>query len=458
MAGRLTVNLDPLRAAIAGDVVAADEPGWDQARQAWNLVADQHPALIVVAASVEDVATTVRFAGANGLRVAVQSTGHGATSMSELTGTILLRTSRLAGVAIDPQARTATVQAGTSWRDVILAAGQHGLICLHGMSGGVGVAGYVLGGGIGWVARREGFASSHVRSLDVVTADGDQRRVDGESEPELFWALRGGGGRPAIVTSFELELFALRQAFAGALVWPIEQATEIVHAYHAWIADLPDTVTSTLRLMRLPDLPAVPEPLRAKSLVVITLAFTGGEAEGNELVAPLRSAAAPYLDTVDTIPAMALGEISGDPQDPMPGIGRALLLDRLTADALDAYVGLAGPAVSSPLTSLEIRHLGAALRTTSPDLGPAGPLDAEALVYGVGTPVTRELGVAIGDTLDELSDRFSPWVGERRTLLTFNERGAGLREAFTTRVADRLATITATYDPDGLLVANHVVD
>jgi FAD/FMN-containing dehydrogenase len=449
------VDLEPLRRAVGGDVVTAADGGWDAARQAWNLAADQHPALVVLADGVSDISTTVRFAAANGLRVAAQSTGHAATSLGELTGTILLRTGRLSRVAIDPDARVARVDAGARWRDVIGAAAEHGLVCLHGMSGGVGVAGYTLGGGIGWLARREGFASSHVQSFEVVTADGAERHVDARHDPDLFWALRGGGGGQAIVTSLELELFPLREAFAGAALWPIERAGEVVDAYRTWIATVPDAVTSTLKLVRFPPLPQVPEPLRGRAVVAITLAFTGSEAEGTNLVAPLRAVAEPFIETLAIVPAAALGDISGDPQEPLPGMGRAILLDSFTADAADAYLELAGPGVETPLTALELRHVGGALRSTSPDPGAAGPLDAEALVYALGSPVSRDVGMAIGAVLDTLPGRFARWAGERRTLLTY-EDGPGLRHAVAAGAADRLAAVTRDYDPDGLLVANHM--
>lgn len=458
MTGRPVADVGRLRAALAGDVVTDTDAAWDGARQAWNLVADQRPALVVRAGETRDITATTRFARDSGLRVAAQSTGHGATSLGDLAGAILLRTDRLAGVTVDAAAGVARVQAGARWTDVIAPAAEHGLACLHGFSGGVGVAGYTLGGGIGWLARRKGFASSHVRSLDVVTADGEHRHVDAGHEPDLFWALRGGGGPGAIVTSLELELFPLREAFAGSLLWPIDHATEIVRAYREWISGVPDTLTSRARLTRFPDLPDVPEPLRGRALVSITLAFAGAEAEGDDLVAPLRATAAPYLDTLAMVPAGALGDVSGDPTAPQPGIGNAILLQTLTLEAVDAFVDLAGPGVESPLTQLEIRHLGGALRSTTPDPGAAGPLEAEALVYGVGVPVTPEVGDAITSTLDEVSGRLAPWAGERRTLLTFDEREPGLRRALEPGVADRLAAIAAAYDPDGLFLANHVVD
>jgi FAD/FMN-containing dehydrogenase len=451
-------SVEQLRNAVTGAVVTPSDPEWDASRQAWNLIVDQHPALVVRAGALDDVPATVRFAAGNGLRVAVQATGHGASSMGGLAGAILLGTSELDGVLVDPDARTARVQAGARWRQVIAAAAEHGLACLHGMSGGVGVAGYVLGGGIGWLARRDGFASSHVRSLEVVTADGDQRNVDAEREPELFWALRGGGGGQAIVTTFELELFELREAFAGSIFWPIELGSEVVHEYRKWIETVPATVTSTLKLIRFPPLETFPESLRGRAFVTINLAFTGGEAEGTELVARLRAIATPYLDTLATVPASALGDIAGDPQDPTPGLGRAVLLDTFPAAAADTFVELAGPDAHTALASLEIRHLGGALRSSTPDPGAAGPLDSQVLIHGSGAATTPEAGAAIHAALAEMSDGLAPWIGARRTLLTFDEEGPGLGHAFSDPVADRLVQATTHYDPDGLLLANHIAD
>ncbi|MBN9621367.1 MAG: FAD-binding oxidoreductase, partial [Actinobacteria bacterium] len=332
----------PLRAALAGDVVAEGEAGWDAARQAWNLTADQRPPLVVMAGTVADVAATVRFAAANGLKVAPQSTGHGATSMGDLAGTVLLKTSRLTAVAVDPAARTATVEAGALWSDVVGPAGEHGLVGLHGLSAAVGVAGYVLGGGIGWLTRLHGFASTHVRSFEVVGADGEPRRVDAAGDPDLFWALRGGGGRPAIVTSFELGLFELREAFAGALIWPIAEAEAVVGAWREWIAAVPNELSSTLKLIRYPPLPSVPDKLRGRAVVAIMLAFTGTAERGDELVAPLRAVAGPLLDTLGTVSGPALADVAGDPTNPTPASGHAGLVDRIGPDETDALLALAG--------------------------------------------------------------------------------------------------------------------
>ena len=453
-----SIDAASLRTEIRGGVVTPEDPVWDDARQAWNLAAEQRPALVVRPTSADDVAATVRFAAAAGLRVAPQCFGHGAASLGDLEGTILMRTIGMTGVSIDPERRTARVGAGAAWRDVIGPAAEHGLVGLHGMSGGVGVMGYALGGGIGWLARAHGLASTHIRSLQVVTADGERRDVDADSNPELFWALRGGGGGPVVVTSVEIALFELREAFAGALMWPLEAASEVVHGYREWITTTPEELTSTIRLMRFPPLPEVPDPLRGRELAAITLAFTGSEADGNELVQPLRALGSPYLDTLATIPAPALGDISGDPQDPTPAIGNGLLLDRFTREAADAYLELGGPGVQTPFTALEIRQLGGALKATEPDPGAGGPLTSDAAVFATGVPVDANVAAALQRAHDAVHERLSPWFGERRSLLTFDERGGTLRDAFTAPVADRLAAVTRSFDPDGLFLANHIVD
>lgn len=447
----------PLREALLGRVVAAGEAGWDAARRAWNLTADQHPSLVVLAESAADVAATVRFAAANGLRVAPQSTGHGATSMGDLAGTILLRTSRLAAVAVDPAERTVSVEAGALWSDVVAPAGEHGLVGLHGMSGAVGVAGYVLGGGIGWLTRQYGFASTHVRSFEVVGADGEARRVDASSDPELFWALRGGGGRPVVVTSFELELFELREAFAGALIWPIEEAEAVVGAWREWIATVPNELTSTLKLVRFPPLPAVADQLRGKAVVAVTLAFAGTAERAAELVAPLRAVGAPYMDTLATVSGAGLADVAGDPTDPTPALGHAGLLDRVGTAETDAFLAIAGPGVDTPLVSVEIRHLGGALREVAPDPGAAGTLDSEGLFYSTAPVSSQPAEEAILAAQREAAARIAPLSGPRGTILTFDEQRRG-RDAFTPEVADRLEAIARARDPEGLFVANHGPD
>jgi FAD/FMN-containing dehydrogenase len=432
--------LDRLRAAVAGDVVTSEDAGWDSARAAWRLLADQRPALIVHAVHADDVAEAVRHARAHGLRVVAQSTGHGALTLGSLAGTVLIRTLRMNDVAVDAGERIARAGAGACWSDVIAAAAPHGLAALHGFSAGVGVAGYVLGGGLGWLARPYGLASDHVRSFEVVTADGERCHVDSRREPDLFWALRGGGGAGVIVTSFELELIELREAHAGVMLWPMTRAGEVAQAYREWIRTVPDTLTSSLRLMHFPPMPELPEALRGRALVQLTLAFLGDAGDGDALLAPLR-ALEPETDDVGVVPAAALGEIAGDPVDPLPDRSHSRLLASLTADAVDTLVALAGPAV----TALEVRHLGGALRHPA-DPGAAGTLDAEALVFASGVPAAPEQELALRDAFAAIDTLGPP--ADRETLLSFAGRGDRVLPA---AARDRLRAITAAHDPAGLL-------
>jgi hypothetical protein len=455
----MSADTAPLRAVVAGDVVAPGDAAWDVARQPWNLAADQRPDLVVEAASAADVAETVRFAAAHDLRVAVQSTGHGAVALGDLAGTILLRTGRLAAVEVDADARVARIAAGARWGDVVPLAAEHGLAAPHGSSPTVGVAGYTLGGGIGWYARSHGFCANLVRAFDVVTASGETRRVDAAGDPDLFWALRGGGGAGVAVTAIELSLLPVTEAYAGSLLWPIAQAREVAHAYREWAAGLPDTVTSTLKLVRYPPLPEVPEPIRGQAFANVTLASTAGTAETEALVAPLRAGAPPVLDTLAVLPAAGLATVAGDPPGPLPGIGDGLLLSALTPEVVDAFVDLAGPDADVPLIHLEIRALGGALARGGAGDGAASEsaaAGAAALVYGVGLPMTPAVGAAIGATLDAVIARLSPWAAG--TALTFAERQPGLRASFAPAAADRLAAVVAATDPDGRFTANHVVD
>jgi FAD/FMN-containing dehydrogenase len=451
---RVPADLAGLRRRLDGDALAPGDSAWDASRQAWNLVADQHPALVVLAESANDVATAVRFAREHDLQVAPQSTGHGAPPMADLGDALLLRTARMAAVTVDPDAATATTGAGARWGEVCGPAAEHGLACLHGSSGTVGVAGYTLSGGLGWLARSRGFACNSVRSMEVVTADGEIRTIGPDSEPDLFWALRGGGGTHAIVTSFEHELVMLPEAHAGSLMWPIEKAGEVAHAWREWAESAPDELATTLKLLRFPPFPEIPEPLRGRALVSVTLVFSGDAAAGEELAATMRAVGEPYMDTVATVPAPALATVAGDPEDPVPGLTAGVLLESLDAEAVDVFVELAGPDADVPLIFLELRRLGGALERSSPDHGARDTAGGGYLMNGVGAMMSPELGVAIREVLAGAERRMAPWAADHY-LLAFAEQREDLRSSFTPEVADRLERIKADYDPDGLILANH---
>ena len=280
-------DLEALRAALAGQVFVAGQAGYDQARQAWNLAVDQRPSVVVEAGSAADVAQAVRYARARGMRIAPQGTGHGAAPLEPLDGAMLLRTTRMRRVGIDPATRTARAEAGAVWQDVIVPAAEHGLAGLAGSSPGVGVAGYTLGGGLGFLARRYGLAANSVTAAELVTPGGDLVRADAGHEPDLFWAVRGGGG-VGVVTALEMRLYPVRELYAGDLFFPIQRAAEVLHAWREWTATVPDEVTSIGHLLRLPPLPEVPEPLRGRAFAILEAACLGDAGTGAELIGPLR--------------------------------------------------------------------------------------------------------------------------------------------------------------------------
>src|SRR4051812_20264772 len=270
--------VDALRGLVTGDVVLPGDASWDDARRAWNLAVDQRPAAVVLPESAEDVLAAVQAARAAGLRVAPQGTGHNAAPLGDLSDTILLKTERMRGVEIDPVARRARVEAGVLGAGVVGAAAQQGLAALAGSSHDVGVVGYTLGGGASWLVRTYGPASRHVVGADIVTADGRFVHADEQEEPELLWAIKGGGGGYGIVTALEFELLPITEVYAGALFFGFERAGEVLAAWAEWTKPAPDEVTSIGRMLQFPPIPDLPEFLRGRSFAVIEAAYLGDEA------------------------------------------------------------------------------------------------------------------------------------------------------------------------------------
>jgi len=429
------------------------DAGWDDARRAWNLAIDQQPAAVATPETIDDVVAAVDHARAAGLRVAVQGTGHGARHDLR-DGTLLINTSRMKGVEVDAEARVARVAAGAIWDDVVEAAVEHGLTALHGSAHDVGVVGYTLGGGVGWLARKYGLASSSMLSAVVVTADGTVVRADGDTNPELLWALRGGGGSFGVVTEVEIALYPVAEVFAGWLVWPMARASEVLAAWSEWTRTAPDEVTSIGRLLQLPPIPEVPEPLRGRQVAVVEAAYLGDEASGRRLLQPLFELG-PELDTFATVPARALTELHRDPPAPVPGIGDGMLLESLDAAAVAAIVDAAAMDGTAPLVSLEIRHLeGAAAR---PDANAAlSHLETPFAMYAIGSPMGPVTEAAIRERLGEVRAAASPWAS-RSTYFNFADDDVDVADLYPGGAAGRLAEIRARVDRDGLFRSRHTI-
>lgn len=428
---------------------------WDEARQAWNLAVDQRPTAVAVPRSAEEVAAVVAFAREHGLRVAPQGTGHNAGAIASLEDTILVKTSRMRAVRIDPVARTARVEAGALWMDVTGPAGEHGLAALAGSSPDVGVVGYCLGGGVSWLGRRYGLASNSVVAVELVTADGSLVRATADEHADLFWAVRGGGGSFGIVTTLELSLFPIAEVFAGALFFPWHRAREVLQAWRAWTATVPETVTSCGRILQVPPLPDVPEPLRGRQFVLVELVVLGDAPVGQELVAPLR-ALGPEIDTLGMIPAAALSQLHMDPDHPVPAIGGGRLVRDLPPEAIDALVEAAGPTSGTTLLTTEVRHMGGAIARDPAEHGAVGSLPGEYMMFCGGVPVDAQVGAAIARDVARVGDALAPW-GAERDYLNFVETPADVRRFFTPEAYGRLRDVKRHYDADELFVANHPI-
>jgi FAD/FMN-containing dehydrogenase len=441
---------------IAGRIATPADSDWDQARAAWNLVADQRPSAVAFVESGEDVVKTVRFAAENGLRVSGQSTGHGAVALGSLEEAILIKTERMRGIEVDAGAQTARAEAGVLSVELTEAAQDHGLSSLPGSSPDVGVAGFHLGGGLSWFGRQYGFACNRVRAIELVTADGETRTVDSENDPDLFWALRGGGGDYAVVVALHIDLVPVADAYAGAFLFPGAVGAEAVRIWRDWAAGVGENVTSVVRFLRPPDIPDVPEPLRNTPLLTIDGACIGGREEGEAAFAPLLEIGEPIMDTFDQAPPAALCRIHMDPEQPVPGLGHHRVLRELPDEAIEVFASMADADSGTPLLLTEIRHMGGALSRPAENGGALSHLDAQFAMFGIGMPMTPELQEAIETHHDRLHDAMAPWAADGG-YFNFAERPCDADAILPADVCARLADVKRQWDPAGRIIGSHAV-
>ena len=424
---------------VRGRVVLPDDAGWDEARRSWNLSVDQRPAAVVEAAGAEDVQAVLR----SGLRVAPQATGHGSEGLPDLDGVVLLKTSRLRDVTVD--GGVVRAGAGALAGDVAAAAGEHELAPVLGLAASVGVAGLALGGGTGWLSRAHGLTCNSARAFDVVLASGERLRIDADHEPELFWAVRGGGGRFAVVTALELEAHPVPEASAGMLAWPAERAAEVLEQFRRWTRDVPEALGAVFRYLSLPDLDGVPAPLRGRRIVAVIAAYLGTDADGRRLIEPLRGGT--LVDTFGPVGAADLVRVAGDPEQPIPTRGDGFLLHELDVDAIAGLID-----DIDPLGVLELRLLGGALARAPHGHGALAKLDGAFSVFAGGAAVDDSARAAIAERLEELRERLAPWTAPQ-ALLSSSGRGTDAARAFDAATWERLCAVRDAFDPDRRLVS-----
>src|SRR3954447_26760823 len=450
-----SIELRTLKALSNGAVVSPADSGYDEARAAWNLAADQRPAAVAMPENETDVAFAVAHAREAGLRVSVQGTGHNPMPLGDMSGSILIRTHRMRQVDIDPSARRARVQAGAIWSDVTVPASAYGLAPLSGSSPDVGVVGYSLGGGIGYLGRKHGIATNSVTAIELVTADGEHVRVDHDHDPDLFWALRGGGGNFGVVTAMEFTLYPVSALYGGWLAWPWEQAHEVISRWVEWTRTTPDEVTSMARIMQLPPFPDIPEIVRGRQIVVVSAAILGSRENGEWLLGPMRDLK-PEIDTFAELPLAGLSHLHGDPEHPVPALSDSRIIDDLPPAAVDAFVEKAGPDAGSALLAAELRQLGGALGRDGDGHGALGRVEGDFLAFGVGIAADEQMGAKVEHDAGELIAALAPY-GHGRAYSNFAEKPTDAAAFYPDAVYTRLREVRSRVDPDGLMRANHVI-
>ncbi|GHJ47659.1 oxidoreductase [Catellatospora sp. TT07R-123] len=434
-----------LHGLCGGAVLLPGDRSYDNARAAWNLAVDQHPAAIAYPADAAETAEVVRAAAAAGLRVAPQGTGHNAGPLGALGDAVLLRTSAMIGTAVDPVTGRARVRAGVRWLDVTEAAADHGLAALHGSSPSVGVVGYSLGGGLGWYARALGQQSDSVTAVELVTADGQLVRADAAHEPELFWALRGGGGNFGVVTALEFALHPIRTVSAGALRWDWRHTGPVLRRWARWAAEAPDGVTSSLRLL--------PASATERRTVAVDAVVLGDVDRAAKVLAPLRELG-PEVDTFAAATPRAVALMQLYPRDPSAIVADSAVLGGLPDAALDALQEAASPESGSSQVMVELRQLGGALGRPRPDAGASELADGAFLV--VASTIASRLvpqEQSVGACTRVLA-ALAPYANGRHCL-NFATRAVDARTGFPAESWQRLRAVRAAVDPGGLFLANH---
>jgi hypothetical protein len=418
----------------------------------FNTAVDLRPAAVAYPRDVKDVVAAVAYARERGLRVAPQATGHNVSAYGRLDDAVLVDVRHLQDVSIDPVARRVRVGAGVKWERVGPMLSDHGLAGLHGSSPDVGIAGYSLGGGMGWLARKYGLQTNSVTAIELVLADGRHVRTDPTHEPDLFWALRGGNGNFGVVTAIEFAVYPVQELYAGVMFFPFERSAEVLHTWARMLPSLPEELMTWASLLHFPDLPSVPEHARGGSFAVVYGAFLGGEREGREIMRPVRDLG-PAFDTFAMVPPAALGDMAMDPPEPLPYDSAHQILGELPANAVDAILAAAGPGSGAPIAMVQLRHLGGALARVSPGAGARATLPGEVCLFALGVTPDEQSAGPVRASLEALERAVLPHrAGDYPN---FVEEPVDTSRFFDAKTWARLRAVKALHDPSDLFRGNH---
>jgi FAD/FMN-containing dehydrogenase len=448
-----SLSIPQLRSRLNGRVIAPDDPRYDDARTVFSGAIDRRPAAIVRVADAGDVAQVIAHARESGAELAVRSGGHSGAGHGVSEGGIVLDLSQLRALEIDPESRTAWAETGLTTGEYTTAAAAHGLATAFGDTGSVGIGGITLSGGVGYLVRKHGLTIDDLLAADVVTADGELVRADADSHPELFWALRGGGGNFGVATRFRFRLHPVGTIVGGMLLLPA--TPDVIAGFVEAAERAPDELSAIANVMPAPPMPFIPAEHHGKLVVLATLAYAGAPEAGERALAPFRALAEPIADMVRPMPYPEV--FPPEPEDYRPiATVRTMFVDGIDRHAAETILDHIR-AATAPMAAAQLRVLGGAMARVPADATAFAHRESRIMVNVVAMVMQR----------DEV-DAHRGWVMTLADALRQDDAGAyvgflgdegeeRVRAAYPGATWDRLAAVKATYDPTNLFRLNQNV-
>jgi FAD/FMN-containing dehydrogenase len=449
------LDLVQLRAVIKGDVIVSGDGDYEAARKVLNVLIDRHPTVIVRPVSEDDVAQAVRFARDHALPVAVRAGSHSSAGFGTVDDGVVIDLSRMRTVTIDPEARIARAQGGILAGELLAAASAFHLTAPFGDNPGVGVGGITLGGGVGWLTRKLGMTIDSLLAAEVITADGSKVRASETEHPDLFWALRGGGGNFGVVTTFEFKLHPIDRVLGGTLFLPA------THTVLRGLIDLarqaPDDLTVIFAPLYIRTSPVMPQALHNSAAIMVMPVWAGDLEMGKRVLQSFRDLAEPLADAIQPMPFKAMYEGHAEPPN-YASIVRAFMTNTLDEEAIDTILEMLKPEYLPEHTAMigvQIRVLGGAMGRVPHDTTAFSHRDAEMLVGVFSTGFNPAEQEAHQQWVQSLFEAIQPL--SRKSYLNFLEHEGEnrLREAYSEETYQRLAEVKQHYDPENIFRINH---
>ena len=446
MSSPSSISIPKLRADVAGRVIAPEDPEYDSARSVFYGGIDRHPAAIVRVKDDMDVARVVALARETGLELAVRSGGHSISGLCVSEGGIVIDLADMRALEIDPEARTAWAQTGLTAVDFTTAAAEHGLGIGFGDTGSVGIGGITLGGGVGYLVRKHGLTIDSLQAADIVTADGEIRRVDAENEPDLFWAIRGGGGNFGVATRFRFGLHQIDTVVGGMLLLPA--TVDTIAGFMAEAEAAPEELSSIANVMPAPPMPFVPEEAHGKLAIMGLMTYAGDVEAGHRALAPFRALAEPIADMLRPMPYPEVYPPEEEGYHPLAK-GHTMFVDTIGRPEAETILEHLGTSTAM-MGVAQLRTLGGAMARV--------PVDATAFAHRQSKIMVNV--AAVYERPEEIAVH-GPWVEAFAAALHQSDDGAyvnfladegeaRIRAAYPGSTWDRLRQIKARYDPTNL--------